>query len=878
VTFGFYLVFLGTAFRLTALKENPGFGTFLSLVTAGTAYWILLPGCRIAAILTILVAVIVSFVAFNYGETASADDRRDNPWKWAILPKHIALSILFAPFLLLARAVSRAKSSKFSAFAFVAIPAVVFIALAYPRIAAIFNVPTLLVFEAALWLLVLTEIQAWSKRLELPIVTLLVLWGVFLSAAGWNYSHQVRQLPEMPNGDAQDAKAIFSAWLNSRKDADEYKNGPYPVVLVSAEGGGIRAAYITAKLLTELQQADPSFKEHLFAISGVSGGAVGATVFAGECKVFSERQKLNNIPELVLTKKNTFLAGPLAALLGPEIFQRILPTRMPVIINSKWSIGAIDRATSLERAFEDAFRTATGSSAMETDFCTNYASSADVPLLLLNATDAVTGKRVVLTPAHIDNDADAIYPIQLDKELHIAASTAAFLSARFPLVSPAGELAILDRKLLLVDGGYFDNTGTETLAALLRELSTTPSAKKCAFIILVPKFAETNLKEAIGLHGNFESVPIIEALLKARDRLSASSRTLKTLIESMNMQQIPCDLLEIKLNLDIYTVPLGWCLTAQDSEKLNFMLSGKLPRREPPDPFPPQRIALRAAYLKSLDMRQQVFEGKISEDKEDLGPIYGEDPPWVPEIESLPMTDFPPFLRSWCGVASADGQSTIPLQEALKVVHLLRLTRNHVFEPKIDLKELLAEYGSIWSNEHGLAFAKTLGWFAENDGRVIFPHGDAVPKIDWLERHAADNEPHMRGIKYLVYLDNESGASAWQADYDAYGQYERSVMNGFPHMEVPQSTFALLAEKVMRARWDFARQSYRNVLDELRNISSSRDTIAAIEAESQELELMYQMRWPNKAEQTWKISDPAPSTEELNDENIKLLRQVFGYR
>ena len=51
--------------------------------------------------------------------------------------------------------------------------------------------------------------------------------------------------------------------------------------LVTAKGGGIRAAYWTAALLTALQDANPEFADHVFAVSGVSGGSVGAGVFAG---------------------------------------------------------------------------------------------------------------------------------------------------------------------------------------------------------------------------------------------------------------------------------------------------------------------------------------------------------------------------------------------------------------------------------------------------------------------------------------------------------------------------------------------------------------------------------------------------------------------
>jgi hypothetical protein len=50
-----------------------------------------------------------------------------------------------------------------------------------------------------------------------------------------------------------------------------------PIVIVAAAGGGLRAAYWTATLLGELHdRSNGDFSKSLFAISGVSGGALGA--------------------------------------------------------------------------------------------------------------------------------------------------------------------------------------------------------------------------------------------------------------------------------------------------------------------------------------------------------------------------------------------------------------------------------------------------------------------------------------------------------------------------------------------------------------------------------------------------------------------------
>src|SRR4051794_22390663 len=53
-----------------------------------------------------------------------------------------------------------------------------------------------------------------------------------------------------------------------------------PSFIVSAEGGGIRAAFFTAITLARMVDHCPRIAHHIFAISGVYGGSIGAAVFA----------------------------------------------------------------------------------------------------------------------------------------------------------------------------------------------------------------------------------------------------------------------------------------------------------------------------------------------------------------------------------------------------------------------------------------------------------------------------------------------------------------------------------------------------------------------------------------------------------------------
>ena len=140
----------------------------------------------------------------------------------------------------------------------------------------------------------------------------------------------------------------FAAWLKSRPDRDRYDR--YPVFMVSAEGGGIRAAYWTALVLATLQERTPDFAAHVFSISGVSGGSLGAGLFGALMSLSTV--PVCNVPEMdgLPACIDAFLAQDfftpiLAALLTGDLPQRFMP----------WPMERLDRARALERAWTSAW-------------------------------------------------------------------------------------------------------------------------------------------------------------------------------------------------------------------------------------------------------------------------------------------------------------------------------------------------------------------------------------------------------------------------------------------------------------------------------------------------------------------------------------------
>jgi predicted acylesterase/phospholipase RssA len=337
----------------------------------------------------------------------------------------------------------------------------------------------------------------------MPLLLLLLVCGVAFAGFDLNDNHQIRGAGTTRSRHHQQSAADVTGyylehldlgqWMKSRGDWREYDH--YPIFLVATEGGGIRAAYFTASVLAAMEQKCPGFAQHVIAISSVSGGSVGASVFAAQsagqtnmphsgCNVAPE------IPGAALTRARnvltTDLLSPLlSASLFPDALQRILPLPIP----------KFDRARALEYALEDGWRHAnTGCAgcdpeAMSSPVAKLYAQKGDaprrpVPHLFLNTTEAGTGRSIpfatwdvgdlAIPERTIPGDVDEAVPhatlVPMQNRMRrdeVPLSTAAMLSARFPYLTPAAKLGMTGH---YVDGGYFENSGTWLLSGVAQNL------------------------------------------------------------------------------------------------------------------------------------------------------------------------------------------------------------------------------------------------------------------------------------------------------------------------------------------------------------------------------------------------------------------------
>lgn len=345
-----------------------------------------------------------------------------------------------------------------------------------------------------------------AQATRVPYFAGMLIAALAFSAFDLNDNHTLRYIDGTLNGVRKSDPASkvpnrfntsldFEQWLTSRPDLDAYDH--YPVFVIATEGGGLRAAYVAATVLGAIQDTCPAFAQHVFAISSVSGGSVGAAAFGAAAADLAAQQNGQAPPDAPATFRPCYLNGAapdvfrtrmrgvtgadllsplLAGLLFPDALQRILPV----------PINQFDRARGIEHALEDAW--AKGCEGCRADrmaaplgeLFTSEKTGAMVPHLIFNATEVGTGTATVASTAYVNlfqgfetggsgGEVNQLRgPFEPDHEL--ALSTAALLSARFPYLTPAARLTNGQYDSRFVDGGYFENSGAFIVDGLVKQM------------------------------------------------------------------------------------------------------------------------------------------------------------------------------------------------------------------------------------------------------------------------------------------------------------------------------------------------------------------------------------------------------------------------
>lgn len=331
-----------------------------------------------------------------------------------------------------------------------------------------------------------------------PIVALLVVLPIAVTFIdGAPALHAVRVSHQEDAVERDTLPEAFAAWHGSQECTLELPNGEraYPLLLVAAHGGGIRAATWTVDVMRELPRDGECAAGATLLSSGASGGSVGLATFREEGNALTAAQ-MNTValggPGALGVDVTGLMAGDLVGSLTGIRFPS--PTDYADPFGSPWQWH--DRTALQERTWElDAPQLAEPWDA-ERQSPTGY--------LVLNTTDAISNCKVLVSQVDLSPTPHSLYadggpaaaPQCTGKDAELANAvdlhdylgascisdlswaTAAEFSARFPFVSPAGRISndalpeecneVADMQL--VDGGITDNTALGTIADLAPEL------------------------------------------------------------------------------------------------------------------------------------------------------------------------------------------------------------------------------------------------------------------------------------------------------------------------------------------------------------------------------------------------------------------------
>ncbi len=307
-----------------------------------------------------------------------------------------------------------------------------------------------------------------ARKNGFPVVGALLLMAVIFSP--FNDNHRVRKI----DGQTADTgsftlAASMKAWLSQR---DKTK----PMVLVATAGGGLRASYWTGVIMGRFQDQVPGFNKQVFAVSGVSGGSVGAVFYNGalandvDCVNSGASNKPCFENKLLESIGQDYLAATATSMLYGDLIQRFLPFPLfsdrAAALEESWEAGFAriypDPECGLEKSFNSFFKA---------DAC---GKKQWLPRLLINGTYEESGRRLLTTSFKVEPATflDTYDFYELNGQVALRASTAALNSARFSYVSPAGTFGKeVDESFEptghVIDGGYFENYGANTLTNLI---------------------------------------------------------------------------------------------------------------------------------------------------------------------------------------------------------------------------------------------------------------------------------------------------------------------------------------------------------------------------------------------------------------------------
>jgi hypothetical protein len=313
---------------------------------------------------------------------------------------------------------------------------------------------------------------------HLLLLTLSFIIGYYIEP---HYTRLVKNENGIKFEDRQTLKEYFYQWANNPARQQMLADTgikKIPIYFVMANGGASRSGYWTASALSKLEdETNGAFSNHLFCLSGASGGSVGNATFFSVLRSKENLLKNNTAANPCWQAsssylKSDFLTYTLARTLGPDVFRNLV---------TLYNVN--DRASALSLSIEKA----AGSKNFLYDslgipfsnIVTQKNTQYNLPVLCINTTRMQDGNPGVISNIKIS---DSVFNGRIDvlsmlkKEEDMKLSTGIVLGASFPYLSPAGRIdykkcdTCATEPNYFVDGGYFDNSGAGVVFEMIFNL------------------------------------------------------------------------------------------------------------------------------------------------------------------------------------------------------------------------------------------------------------------------------------------------------------------------------------------------------------------------------------------------------------------------
>ena len=399
-------------------------------------------------------------------------------------------------------------------------------------------------------------------RIQLPFTLFFFMYIFGISYC--NNNHQIRLIGNEAQVVARPTiETAFTSWISSRrKDSTDY-----PVFIVAAEGGGIRAAFFAAYTLARLDVQYPGFKNHVFAISSVSGGSLGGALY---CALVADAEKKHEPADSVAARAQRFLRQDfLAPLNSAFVFADLVQKFWPRPINY------LDRAQWLEDSWSEAYLQETGGNAFEQPLFDLYADqNNNVPHLFANSTHVESGRKAIYSDLNINADTTEYFRNDIDLAAlavrPVALRTVASMSARFPFLTPSATIQSHGTDSAnFVDGGYADNSGLGTAVSITNILNTmkdTLSAYKYTVHVIQLKNSADH-KAPKPLSGLYETRTVFGAFYNSWD--NDVNRVMKNAKSYFFFNKSGGEFIPLTLNRTVGIMPLGWDLSESAYHRMN---------------------------------------------------------------------------------------------------------------------------------------------------------------------------------------------------------------------------------------------------------------------------------------------------------------------